>query len=113
MESERRNHFAQRIQEEIVKVDEQVDSLKELTKPIAPDDSIGRLSRMEAIGEKSVNEANLRQLQIRLTQLKSAEQRVQSEDYGLCKECEEEINEKRLELLPESLFCIQCQSKRQ
>ena len=34
---------------------------KEITKPIAPENAIGRISRMDAINNKSVTEAALRQ----------------------------------------------------
>jgi DnaK suppressor protein len=37
-----------------------LDELVELTKPIEPDCAIGRVSRMDAINNKSVNEAGLR-----------------------------------------------------
>lgn len=112
MEHLERKKFADLIISEIEKVENQIKSLKSITRPIAPDDSIGRLSRMEAINEKSVNEANLRKAEIRLQQLQSAQKRVQTEEYGFCVECAEEIPQKRLQLLPESLFCIQCQGKR-
>ena len=42
----------------------------ELTKPIAPDCAIGRVSRMDAINNKSVLEASLRQAEGRLRNLK-------------------------------------------
>ena len=33
------------------------------------------------------------------------------DDYGLCEECEEEITEKRLQLMPHARLCAECQSK--
>ncbi len=33
------------------------------------------------------------------------------EDFGLCEECEEDIEEKRLELMPYVRLCLSCQSK--
>ena len=49
---------------------EDIASLEESVRPIAPDNAIGRLSRMEAIGAKSINEASLRKAKIRLEKLK-------------------------------------------
>jgi len=34
------------------------------------------------------------------------------EDFGLCEECEEEIGEKRLALVPYTTLCVTCQAKR-
>lgn len=39
------------------KLEERLTELKELTKPIAPDCAIGRVSRMDAINNRSINEA--------------------------------------------------------
>jgi DnaK suppressor protein len=34
-------------------------------------------------------------------------------DYGLCEDCDERINEKRLMLMPFTRWCVRCQSKRE
>ena len=34
------------------------------------------------------------------------------DDYGLCEDCEEEIPDKRLKLLPHVALCADCQAKR-
>ena len=34
------------------------------------------------------------------------------EDFGLCEECEEEIGQKRLALVPYATLCVACQAKR-
>ena len=81
---------------------------KESAQAVEPDDAIGRLTRMEAINSKSVNEATLKQLKVKLSSLKSALDRIDSEDYGYCVECEEEISIKRLNILPGALKCVRC-----
>lgn len=60
----------QKIQEEISKTEQLVTEYKENTKPVAPDVSIGRISRMDAINNKSVAEAALRQAEQKLTRHK-------------------------------------------
>ena len=35
------------------------------------------------------------------------------EDYGLCEECEEEIPERRLALMPYAALCAACQARRE
>ena len=108
MTPQQREKFVQLVDEHIAQVKESVASLKKLTQPISPDNAIGRVSRMEAIGEKSVNEANLRKAELRLKLLVEAAKRVQTEEYGICQRCEEDIQLKRLEILPESAVCMSC-----
>jgi DnaK suppressor protein len=36
---------------------------------------------------------------------------IEDGDYGLCEECDEPINEKRLRLMPFARFCVRCQSE--
>ena len=61
--------------------------LEEATKPIAPSCAIGRLSRMEAIGEKSVNEAMHINVKLRLKKLKNAMNRIENGTYGIWLRC--------------------------
>ena len=51
---------------EIVKTEKKVRQYEELSQPIAPDNAIGRVSRMDAINNKSVMEAALRKAKERL-----------------------------------------------
>lgn len=44
-----------------------------------------------------------------LRQVESAVSRIGHGKYGLCMRCEEEIEQKRLEALPWTLFCAHCQ----
>jgi DnaK suppressor protein len=39
--------------------------------------------------------------------------RIKSGDYGQCANCEEEINQKRLEAVPWAKYCISCQEKQE
>jgi DnaK suppressor protein len=59
MEHEERQKIKETIQEAIGVAEKDIAALKELTRPIAPDNAIGRLSRMDAINTKSINEAAL------------------------------------------------------
>ena len=61
MDKEKKDILQQKIIDHIEKEQEKICTLKELTKPISPENAIGRISRMDAINNKSVNEAALRQ----------------------------------------------------
>ena len=58
-----------KIESEILKTEEIILEYKELSKPIAPENAIGRISRMDAINNKSVTEAALRQAMEKLSKL--------------------------------------------
>jgi DnaK suppressor protein len=102
------NFYKDLILKSITDVSEEIKNMKEMTKPISPDNAIGRLSRMEALNEKSINEASLRNLELRLLLLNQALKRIHDGDYGECLICEEEISEKRLNVMPEATQCISC-----
>jgi RNA polymerase-binding transcription factor len=50
----------------------------------------------------------------RLAQIDRALRRLRHEpdDFGLCEDCEEEIGDKRLRLMPFATLCLECQAKR-
>ena len=81
--------------------------LKELTKPIEPDCAIGRVSRMDAINNKSINEAALRKAQDKEKKINISLERIDDENFGSCIQCGEPIPIQRLLLMPGSL-CIKC-----
>ena len=47
----------------------------------------------------------------RLQLIEDALDGIENGYYGLCEECEQPINEKRLQLMPFALFCVRCQSE--
>lgn len=96
------------ILDEISKTEASIVHYKELTKPIAPNDAIGRISRMDAINNKSVNEASLRQAEIKLTNLKRVLANIDNDDFGMCLKCKQPIPVGRILIRPESLLCVNC-----
>jgi len=97
-----------KISEEIKKTEIIIADYKELVKPIAPDCAIGRVSRMDAINNKSVTEAALRQSQKKLNGLLYMQETIESKDFGLCKRCRQSIPLPRLLFMPQSRFCVNC-----
>lgn len=70
--------------------------------------SVGRLSRMDAMQQQAMAQASERQRAIELAAIRAALARIETGDYGLCVECEEEIEEKRLEKNPALGLCLAC-----
>jgi DnaK suppressor protein len=98
----------QKILDEISKTEKRIIEYKELTEPIAPDVAIGRISRMDAINNKSVNEASLRQAEQKIISLKRVLDMYGSDDFGRCLKCKASIPAGRLLFRPESMYCVNC-----
>ena len=93
---------------EIVKTKEQVVRYEDLAQPISPDNAIGRVSRMDAINNKSIVDAALRKAKERLKGLKSNLDKLGSSDFGVCVKCKNNIPIERILLAPQSSFCVNC-----
>jgi DnaK suppressor protein len=93
---------------EIAKTEKTIAEYKEMTKPISPENAIGRISRMDAINNKSVAEAALRQAQAKLSKLSEVLESVADKDFGLCLKCKRPIPIGRILLMPQSRYCVNC-----
>lgn len=96
------------IQKEIVKTKNLISEYKELTKPIEPENAIGRISRIDAINNKSVTEAALRKAELKLNKLQKALSKINSNDFGICIRCKQIIPIKRIILMPQVQTCVNC-----
>jgi DnaK suppressor protein len=97
-----------KILEEIAITEKDILNLKEQSVPISPENAIGRISRMDAINNKSVIEASLREAEEKLSKLKIALQRIDDPSYGICLRCENPIPLGRIMLMPQSTKCVNC-----
>lgn len=96
------------INEEIANTKITILNYKELPKPIAPENAIGRISRMDAINNKSVNEAALKKAKLKLNNLKIALSNINDSDFGLCSKCNNPIPLGRILLMPHIRYCVSC-----
>lgn len=108
MTSTDRAALKNKIEIAIDKTEKEIASLEEMTKPISPENSIGRVSRMDAINNKGVAEASLRSNRNKLSKLKIALARVENPDFGDCVFCKNPIQTARLMYMPESSRCVRC-----
>ena len=69
---------------------------------------VGRLSRMDAMQAQAMSQAVGRRRQAMLLKIEAALSRMDNDEYGLCKICEEAINPKRLEFDPTAVMCVSC-----
>lgn len=96
------------INSEIVKTEKLIQEYAELTKPIEPENAIGRISRMDAINNKSVTEAALRKAKDKLEKLKFAFSKVNDNDFGICIKCKKTIPLGRILIMPQARTCVNC-----
>ena len=108
--SEQRSEIEMLIKEKLISLEAKILTYRELTKPIPPDCAIGRVSRMDAINNKSVNEAALRKAEDQKKDLIRALSIVKEDFFGLCTKCGDEIPIGRILLMPGKTRCVMCAS---
>jgi len=70
--------------------------------------SVGRLSRMDAMQQQAMNQATEQKRKHDLIRIESAQRRLRDEEYGYCEECGEEIPDGRLAIDPMAELCVNC-----
>ena len=97
-----------RIEQELIITSKKIEEYRELTKPISPENAIGRVSRMDAINNKSINDVALRKAELKYNNLKVALSKIEDSDFGLCRKCHQPIPLGRLLLMPQVITCVHC-----
>jgi len=100
--------FRESLLNKISDEEENIRDLELLVKPVSPDDAYGRISRMDAINNKAVIENSLRMAKSKLSGLRSALERIDDEDFGICTNCKQKLALQRLLFRPESIYCMSC-----
>jgi len=70
--------------------------------------AIGRLSRMDALQNQAMSNANSARRKVERQRLLAALARIEIGTFGYCEDCGEEIAKGRLDLDPAALKCIDC-----
>lgn len=108
MTEEEKEQLKKLIDDQIESIKEEIIGLTELTKPISLDNSIGRLSRMDAINNKTINERALRDKKRTLQKLERAQERYREDKLGICLKCGDDIPLGRLKIMPYTTRCVKC-----
>ena len=96
------------IEDKIVSTTKSIKEYSKATKPISPENAIGRVSRMDAINNKSVVELALKKSQEKLKQLNWVKKNINTENFGVCIRCNQNIPIERLLIVPEIPKCVGC-----
>ena len=70
--------------------------------------SVGRLSRMDAMQRQAMAQATARRRQSRDARITAALRRIDEDEFGYCLDCGEDIDQSRLKLDPTVTLCISC-----
>ncbi len=86
-------------------------SSAEWRKPVELDQqSVGRLSRMDAMQQQAMADAEARRRQSDIARIAAALTRIEEGEYGWCLTCGEAIAPKRLDIDPMATQCVGCAS---
>ena len=81
----------------------------EARRPVELDQqSVGRLSRMDALQNQAMAQGQRRRREARERRIRAALARAERDEFGWCTECGEPIGPRRLELDPTVPTCIGC-----
>ena len=84
---------------------------RESRQPVELDQtSVGRLSRMDAMQQQAMALATERRRALEKKKLQAAIGRIDTDEYGYCVRCDEEIEAERLTLDPTITLCAGCMS---
>jgi DnaK suppressor protein len=90
---------------------EQLRRNAESAEPPSLDEEIGRLTRMDALQQQQMALHARRRLETQLAQIRGALARVDEGAFGRCALCGEPVDARRLEMVPETPFCVGCQTQ--
>ena len=102
------DYFQTVIEELLDEVDGELKRIGDATRPISPDVSIGRLSRLDSMQMQQMALEQKRQLESKRNRLHAALERIGKGTYGMCSSCREEIDFSRLRSQPETMVCSRC-----
>ncbi len=99
---------------ELKKIKSQVEKV-EKDDPFANEDRVNDNAKPDMEADEQFGHARAKaisgQLNKRMIQIKKALARIKIGQYGICEDCDEFINTKRLMVYPETTKCVKCQEK--
>ena len=101
--------YRSKLEAEIAELRELSDSSRQSRAPVTLDQqSVGRLSRMDAMQQQSMDLAKEERRAQRLAILSAALKRKDEDEFGYCLRCGEEIPPARLDFDPAVTLCVDC-----
>lgn len=111
MTAEEKKALKRSIEAEITALEKEIKKIEATLRPIKKDCSLDNVAHQGLKQEQNINIQRYEEAKKRLNRLKYAYLKVDTEEYGICQECEEEIALERLKLVPESTYCVSCMNE--
>jgi len=108
MTDQERNDLRKKMKRRQEELEREIAVMEQSARPVEPDNAIGRLTRLEAMGAQGVSDAALRSMKAELGRLQYALKKIDSPDFGECTICGEDIPVKRLMVKPDAATCVPC-----
>jgi DnaK suppressor protein len=108
MNDEEKAEFQIKLEARLEECGKTIEKLKESSRPVMLDGSIGRLTRIDAIQAQKVNQALLKRAEDTQDALLRARERLNDPEFGTCSDCGETISFARLMAVPHARRCISC-----
>ena len=84
---------------------------KESAEPVTLDQqSVGRVSRIDAIQQQQMAKANLAHNKRSLIRIEFILKLIAQDEYGFCADCDEPIGFARLKAQPDTPLCVRCKT---
>lgn len=96
------------IEKEVQRLKAEIKRLEVLVQPVAPDNAIGRLSRLDNMVNQEISTHSLGVARTRLVKLQWMLEHMEDTEFGVCEDCGDVIPVARLLAVPESPFCVEC-----
>lgn len=108
---EQQEALHQKLRSVQAELEQQLAGNRDDSQPVDLDLPIGRVSRIDAIQQQKMAQAQRRAQEVRLKQIRAALKYFEREEYGYCRSCEEPISFERLLARPETPFCVDCKNQ--
>jgi DnaK suppressor protein len=108
MKADQQSVFRPFIEARLAAIEKELAALGNSTEAIAPDVSIGRLSRLDSMQHQQMALAGKQRLEEERSRLVAAEFRIGEGTYGKCLICGNDISVDRLEYQPDAVTCVPC-----
>jgi len=111
MTQQQKQELKKIIQTEIENLNDEIRTIESSLKPIKKDCSLDSIDHKMLKQQQNIDIQRYEVSKARLNRLNAAYLNIDSKEYGICQECEEDISIERLKLVPESKLCVSCMNE--
>lgn len=102
-------YFRQRLLDEIAQLDISMQEAQGAMATVVLDQtSVGRVARMDAMQQQAMAQALHERMQVSHRRLQAALDRIDARSFGICCQCEEELDAQQLIRDPATVICLAC-----